>query len=179
MRKLEIKKISKEIAKNLKKENEGIEYLKKFSSIFKEKPICLSLLSNPLIPYEERKKTLQKAMEILELPKATKTIILALFKTYLLKDLQEIINEIEKEALKLENVMFFDVYIPEDYSEKTKEKIKIFLEKKFKKKIKVNFKIKEDLIGGFEAFSESYQYIFSIKGALEKFSLKEEEIEWI
>jgi F0F1-type ATP synthase delta subunit len=177
LKKTEIRYLAKEIAKNLNKENENLEYLKIFSSIFEKRPVVLNLLSNPMIPYEKREEVFLKAMDMLNVPKASRAVIFSLFKNYSLGLLPQIIFEIEKELLKIKDVIPINIYIPLDFDENLKEKIIIFLQKKFGKKLLPNFEIKPEIIGGFEAISESYHLIASIKGHLKTLRFKEEK--WV
>lgn len=177
MKKLDLKFLAKEIAKNLTRAGESLEHLKFFSSIFEEKPNVLNLLSNPLISYKKREEVFLKAMEMLKVPPATKAILLSLFKGYGLNLIPQILEEIGKEFLKIKNIIPVEVYLPLDFDENLKEKIIVYLEKKFGKKILPNFKIKPEIIGGFEAISESYHIIASLKGQLETLKFKEEKWE--
>ncbi len=177
MKKLDLKFLAREIAKNLTRSDESLEYLKMFSLIFEKKPDVLGLLSNPLIPYKKREEVFLKAMEMLNVPPATKAILFSLFKGYGLNLIPQILEEIEKEFLKIKNIIPVEVYLPLDFDENLKEKILVYLEKKFGKKILPNFKIKPEIIGGFEAKSESYHIIASLKGQLETLKFKEEKWE--
>ncbi len=174
MKKLEIKRLSKEIAKNLKKGGEDLNYLVEFCKILKEKPKTLNLLSNPLIPFEVRRETFLKTMDILKIPKVSKAILYSLFKNYILGILIEILEEIEKEKLKMENVLPVDIFLSTEVEDDLKEKVIKYLEEVFCRKIKPNFHLKPELLGGFEAISESYHINASIDSFLKLFKLKEE-----
>lgn len=175
MNKLELKILVKEIAKSLEKSKESVEYLKLFSDALNKKPSILNLLSNPLIPFEMREEAIKKALEFSKVPEITETILLSLFKGYGLNLLPQIASEVENEFLKMSGILPVDIFIPLNLEEDLKIKIINYLEKKFGKKIKANFIVKEEILGGFEAISESYHLIASIKGSLKTFKLKEEK----
>lgn len=175
MTKIELKILTKEIAKSCKKAKENLDYLKLFSSIFLQKPTILNLLSNPLIPFEKREEVFKKAMEMAEVSKVSKAILLSFFKEYGLNLLPQIVEEIEKEFLRIEGILPVNIFLPMDLEEDLKERIVLYLEKKFGKKIKANFIIKPEILGGFEAISESYYIVASLKGFLKSFKFKEEK----
>lgn len=174
MNKLDLKIIARDIAKHLSEAGEGLETLKVFSDLFNEKPLTLKLLSNPLIPFEKRKEVFLKALEMAGAPKASKIILLSLFKAYGLGYLSQIIEEIDRNLLKRKGIMAVNILIPSEIKEDLKEKIIKYLENNFKKKIKPNFIISPEILGGFEAITESYNIIASIKGNLKDLKIEEE-----
>lgn len=175
MNKIKLKILTKEIAKSLKQSKENLDHLKLFSSIFLQRPIVLNLLSNPLIPFEKREEVFRKSLEMAEVSEVSKLILLSFFKEYGLNLLPQIVEEIEKEFLKIEGILPVNIFLPMDLAEDIKERIVLYLEKKFGKKIKPNFIIKPKILGGFEAISESYHIVASIKGFLKSFKFKEEK----
>lgn len=175
MNKIEIKSLAKEIVKSLNKSKENLDSLKLFSLVFEKKPVVLNLLSNPLIPLEKREEIFIKAMEMAETTEISKVVLLSFFREYNLNLLKQIIPEIEKEFLKVEGILPVNIFLPMDFAEDIKERIVLYLEKKFGKKIKANFIINPKILGGFEAISESYHYVASIKRFLKSFKFKEEK----
>lgn len=174
MNKLNLKILARDISRHLSESGEGLETLKFFSEIFDKNPKILKLLSNPFIPFEKRKEVFLKALEMAQAPKTSQAVLFSLFKGYGLGYLPQIIGEIEKGLLKQKGIMFVDILIPSEIREDTKEKIVKFLESNFKRKIKPNFIIDPEILGGFEAISESYNLIASIRGNLKNLKLEEE-----
>lgn len=175
MNKLELRILSKEIAKQLNKSREGLEHLKLFSDIFKKRPGTINLLSNPMIPFDKREEVFKKAIEVSGVPETSSAILISLFKSYGLNLLPQIIKEIENEFLKIEGILPVEISIPLEFDEDLKKKIIKYLENKFNKKIKPNFVLKPEILGGFEATSESYHLVASLKGHLQNIKLKEEK----
>ncbi|MEJ5165513.1 MAG: F0F1 ATP synthase subunit delta [Thermoanaerobaculia bacterium] len=174
MNKLNLKILARDISRHLSEGEEGLESLKLFSEIFNKNPKILKLLSNPLIPFERREEAFLKALEMAGVQKRSRIILHSLFKGYALSYLPQIIGEIEKGFLKRKGIIFVDILIPSEIGEGTKEKIVKYLESNFKRKIKPNFIIDPEILGGFEAISESYNLIASIRGNLKNLKLEEE-----
>lgn len=174
MNKLNLKILARDISKHLSEGGENLDTLKIFSELFEKNPKILKLLSNPLIPFEKRKEVFLKALDMAEVPKRSRIILFSLFKGYALGFLPQIIGEIEMGLLKRKGIMVMDILIPSEIKEDLKQKIVKYLELNFNRKIKPNFIIEPEILGGFEAISESYNLIASIRGNLKNLKIEEE-----
>ena len=163
------------LAQDLKKRNEFFTDFRKLKTLFNSKEINQSIL-NPQTKESIKVRLLEMFLDKLSISDNVRNVIFYLYKKKRLQKILSIISEYEELYYASFNVVFGECRLAVKPEKTEQDAILQKLEKIVDAQVKLKYIVDESLIGGFVADLKSIEVDASIKGYLERFNRRIDEM---
>lgn len=148
----------------------AISELSDFRSFFDGHPEIVKLLNSPIVDLKKKKEWVSILTKKSENEKLWNGFFNVMMQNHRFDLVNETLKRVESYLLLKLKKIKVTVVLAKDHSEETHKKILKLLKIIIKKDVLMDIVIEPEIIGGFQAYTDSFQIDGSIKANLEKFN---------
>lgn len=142
--------------------------LQNFAAAYRESPELREVFETPAVPLDGKMKVLEAILERLGISAVASNFLHVLVAHYRMTLLEEIIPAFTRVANDRLGIVEVKVFAPSEISVETRRALQSRFEQVTRKKVEMEFQLREDLIGGLLAQIRSTVYDGSVRGRLDR-----------
>lgn len=166
-----VRRYSRGLARALDRESEFkacLEQLRGLAELIKATPALTYALTSAFIPVNQKKLMVEEILKRLDLDPRLARLVKLLTEKEKMSLLPEILDELPGVWAEEKGIDVFEIDSAVDLTEEEKTELQRTLEEKWKKPVRLNFRINPEIIGGLVLKKGNVHYDVSVRGGLLK-----------